>query len=63
MVMIDHGNGYQTLYGHMSGVTVQCGQSIGKARQSIQQFDRKLDQRTCRGPQQRRFINPSSSPP
>jgi murein DD-endopeptidase MepM/ murein hydrolase activator NlpD len=30
MVMIDHGNGYQTLYGHMSGVTVQCGQSIGQ---------------------------------
>ena len=29
MVMIDHGNGYQTLYGHMSAVTVQCGQSIG----------------------------------
>lgn len=30
MVMIDHGNGYQTLYAHMSGVTVQCGQSIGQ---------------------------------
>jgi len=30
MVMIDHGNGYQTLYAHMSGVTVQCGQSIGR---------------------------------
>ena len=30
MVMIDHGNGYQTLYAHMNGVTVQCGQSIGQ---------------------------------
>jgi LysM repeat protein len=30
MVMIDHGNGYQTLYAHMSGITVQCGQSIGQ---------------------------------
>jgi LysM repeat protein len=30
MVMIDHGNGYQTLYAHLSGVTVQCGQSVGK---------------------------------
>ncbi len=32
MVMIDHGNGYQTLYGHMSAVTVQCGQSIGQGQ-------------------------------
>jgi LysM repeat protein len=30
MVMIDHGNGYQTLYAHLSGVTVQCGQSVGQ---------------------------------
>lgn len=29
-VVIDHGNGYQTLYGHMSSVNVRCGQSIGK---------------------------------
>ena len=29
-VVIDHGNGYQTLYGHLSSVTVRCGQSIGK---------------------------------
>lgn len=30
MVMIDHGNGYQTLYGHMSSVGVSCGRSIGQ---------------------------------
>jgi hypothetical protein len=29
-VMIDHGNGYQTLYGHLSKVTVNCGQSISQ---------------------------------
>ncbi len=28
MVMIDHGNGYQTLYGHMSVVAATCGQSV-----------------------------------
>jgi LysM repeat protein len=28
MVMIDHGNGYQTLYAHMSSVRVRCGQSV-----------------------------------
>ena len=28
MVMIDHGNGYQTLYAHMSSVGVNCGQSV-----------------------------------
>jgi murein DD-endopeptidase MepM/ murein hydrolase activator NlpD len=28
MVMIDHGNGYQTLYAHMSQVTARCGQSV-----------------------------------
>ena len=32
MVMIDHGNGYQTLYAHMSSVTVTCGQSIGQGQ-------------------------------
>ncbi len=26
--MIDHGNGYQTLYAHMSSVTARCGQSV-----------------------------------
>jgi murein DD-endopeptidase MepM/ murein hydrolase activator NlpD len=28
MVMIDHGNGYQTLYAHMSAYNVSCGQSV-----------------------------------
>lgn len=28
MVMIDHGNGYQTVYGHLSSVKVGCGQSV-----------------------------------
>ncbi len=28
MVMIDHGNGYQTLYAHLSMVNVSCGQSV-----------------------------------
>ena len=30
MVMIDHGNGYQTLYAHMSSVIAHCGQSVGQ---------------------------------
>jgi murein DD-endopeptidase MepM/ murein hydrolase activator NlpD len=29
MVMIDHGNGYQTLYALLSSVNVACGQSVG----------------------------------
>lgn len=28
MVMIDHGNGYQTLYAHLSSVGSACGQSV-----------------------------------
>jgi len=28
MVMIDHGNGYQTLYAHLSQVSVGCGRSV-----------------------------------
>ncbi len=28
MVMIDHGNGYQTLYAHLSSVSAGCGQSV-----------------------------------
>jgi hypothetical protein len=32
MVMIDHGNGYQTLYGHMSKVASTCGQSVSKGQ-------------------------------
>lgn len=30
MVMIDHGNGYQTLYAHLSQAVAACGQSVGK---------------------------------
>ena len=30
MVMIDHGNGYQSLYAHMSKVTAYCGQSVNQ---------------------------------
>jgi LysM repeat protein len=29
-VMIDHGNGYQTLYAHMDSVNVHCGQSVNQ---------------------------------
>ena len=29
-IMIDHGNGYQTLYGHLSGYAVSYGQSVSK---------------------------------
>jgi hypothetical protein len=28
MVMIDHGNGWQSLYGHMNSINVVCGQSV-----------------------------------
>lgn len=28
MIMIDHGNGYQTLYAHLSSLRVGCGQSV-----------------------------------
>lgn len=28
MVMIDHGNGYQTVYAHLSGVSTSCGRSV-----------------------------------
>jgi murein DD-endopeptidase MepM/ murein hydrolase activator NlpD len=30
MVMIDHGNGYQTLYAHLSNPTANCGSSVGQ---------------------------------
>jgi len=30
MVMIDHGNGYQTVYAHMSSVSAGCGRSVGQ---------------------------------
>jgi LysM repeat protein len=29
-VMIDHGNGFQTLYAHMSEIYVSCGSSVGQ---------------------------------
>jgi len=28
VVVIDHGNGWQTLYAHMSVISVGCGQSV-----------------------------------
>jgi len=30
MIMIDHGNGFQSLYAHMSAFNVGCGQSVGQ---------------------------------
>ncbi len=32
MVMIDHGNGWQSLYAHMSSIAVVCGESVGPGR-------------------------------
>ena len=32
MVMIDHGTGYQTLYAHLSGVAVSCGQGVSQGQ-------------------------------
>ena len=32
MIMIDHGNGYQTLYAHLNRVNVSCGQSVGQGQ-------------------------------
>lgn len=32
MVMIDHGNGYQTLYAHLSSVSASCGQSVSQGQ-------------------------------
>ena len=29
-VMIDHGNGYKTLYGHMSSIAVTNGQTVSQ---------------------------------
>ena len=30
MIIIDHGNGYQTLYGHLNGFNVEAGQSVAR---------------------------------
>jgi murein DD-endopeptidase MepM/ murein hydrolase activator NlpD len=30
VVVIDHGNGYQTLYAHQASIIVGCGQSVYK---------------------------------
>lgn len=32
MVMIDHGTGWQTVYGHLSSVRVSCGQSVSQGQ-------------------------------
>ena len=32
-VIIDHGNGRQTLYGHLEGYTVQAGDVVGKGQE------------------------------
>jgi murein DD-endopeptidase MepM/ murein hydrolase activator NlpD len=30
MIMIDHGNNFQSLYAHLNGISVGCGQSVGQ---------------------------------
>lgn len=30
MVVVDHGNGWQTLYAHLSTISVTCGMSVGQ---------------------------------
>jgi murein DD-endopeptidase MepM/ murein hydrolase activator NlpD len=30
MVMVDHGNGWQSLYAHLNAINVVCGQSVGQ---------------------------------
>jgi LysM repeat protein len=30
MIMVDHGNSFQTLYAHLSSIQVGCGQSVGQ---------------------------------
>ena len=32
MIMIDHGTGYQSLYGHLSQIFVSCGQSVNQGQ-------------------------------
>jgi murein DD-endopeptidase MepM/ murein hydrolase activator NlpD len=31
-VVLDHGNGYQTLYGHLSQIAASCGRSVGQGQ-------------------------------
>ena len=31
LIMVDHGNNFQSLYAHLSGISVGCGQSVGQA--------------------------------
>lgn len=31
-IIIDHGNGYQTLYGHLSGINVSAGQAVSQGQ-------------------------------
>jgi murein DD-endopeptidase MepM/ murein hydrolase activator NlpD len=42
MVMIDHGNGYQTLYAHLSAILVRCGSSVVQGRPSARRQHRQL---------------------
>ena len=30
MVLVDHGGGFQSLYAHLSAISVGCGQSLGQ---------------------------------
>ena len=30
MIMVDHGNNFQSLYAHLSAISVGCGQSVGQ---------------------------------
>ena len=32
MIMIDHGNGYHTLYAHLNNTLVYCGQSVSRGQ-------------------------------
>lgn len=32
MILIDHGNGYQTLYAHLSSTSVTCGSAVGQGQ-------------------------------